>query len=243
MAAVTRMKGGPRPRRNEDPGGRDRRRGDGARQRAPRDAAPGWSRGGRLRARRGAARQRSTMPASSRWASPGSASAPRARSTPRRARSFQVANIDGWDDAVRRSGRRSPPSWGGPCRSATTSTSPSRRSVASERDGARLVPRRLLGHGRRRRHRDGRQAARRARLGRRDRPRLLEARRPPLQLRARGLRRGLRRPVGARGARPRARQGAPDGAVRADGEARAATASRAASGCARSRPATRWPRR
>ena len=80
---------------------------------------------------------------------------------------------------------------------------------------------RVLGHGGRRWHRDGRPEAHGPWLGRRDRARLLEARRPPLQLWPRGLRRGIRRPLGARGASPRARQGAPDGAVRADGEARA----------------------
>ena len=42
-------------------------------------------------------------------------------------------------------------------------------------------------------HRDGRAQAHRPRLGRRDRARVLEARRPPVQLRARRLRRGVRR--------------------------------------------------
>ena len=209
-----------RPRRDEDPGGRDERRVDGARQardgRPPARAVP--RRSSSSSPRRCA--RRSTTPVSSRWGSPASASARPGSIDVETGTVLQVANIEGWDapfplgptlaaelgrpvpDRERRQRR-------GRCRASLRC-----------RSRARLVPRRVLGHGRRRWHRDGRPAAHGPWLGRRDRARLLEARRPPLQLRPRGLRRGLRRPLGARGAGPRARQGASDGAVRADGEAR-----------------------
>ena len=60
---------------------------------------------------------------------------------------------------------------------------------------------------------DGRLRAR-ARLGGRDRPRLREARRAALQLRAPRLRRGLRRPGRARGPRPARGAEAQDGPLR-----------------------------
>jgi hypothetical protein len=49
---------------------------------------------------------------------------------------------------------------------------------------------------------------------------VLEARRSPVQLWSPRLRRGVRRPRSARGTGPRDGQGAPDDAVRPDGEAR-----------------------
>ena len=165
-------------------------------------------RGGHARARRGDARRARRRRGGADGTRRASASARRARSTPRRARSCR-------------------------CRTSTAGTTPyplgpaladelGRAGVDRQRrqrrgrgraplrrgPGLRLVPRRVLGDGRGRRHRHRRPASRRARVGRRDRPRLLEARRPPLQLRARRVRRGVRRARRARGPRARAREGA-----------------------------------
>ena len=149
------------------------------------DAAPGWSGRRGARARRGAAGGARRRGRRADGARRRSASALRARSTATTGTVGQVANIDGWErpfplgptlaDRVRAAGdgrqRRQRRGRG--------------RAAVRSRSGLRLVPRRVLGHRCRRRHRDGRQAARRPRVGRRDRARVLEARWAPLQLRSR----------------------------------------------------------
>ena len=222
MAVVTRMKGG------LDLGGTKiqavvtERRVDRARQRATGDAAQGRARRRSSSSSPRRCARRSTTPASSRWGSPGSASARRARSTPSRAPSLQVANIDGLGralparpDARRRAGAaradRQRRQRRGRCRA------PLRR-----RPRARLVPRRLLGHRRRRRHRDGRPAAHRAAA--RPARSATSARSPAAAAATAGSRAASRRTPAGGALEERARElaeGAPDGAVRADGEARA----------------------
>ena len=120
-----------RPRRNEDPGGRDERRVDGARQRATRDAAQGWPGGGRLRARRGAARRARRCRRRADGSRRDRDRRTGRRSTPSRAPCSRSRTSTAGTTRSR-SGRRSPTSSGGPSGSATTSTWPSTRSIASE---------------------------------------------------------------------------------------------------------------
>ena len=113
---------------------------------------------------------------------------------------IQVANIEGWDTPLparpgARRGARAPRDDRERRERRHRGRAPVRR-----RPGLRFVPRCLLGHRCRRRDRDGRATAPRARFGRRDRARLLQARRSSLQLRARRLCRGVRGPRCARGA-------------------------------------------
>ena len=209
-----------RPRRDEDPGRRDERRGDRARERTTGDTAQGRARGGRVRARRGVCARRSTTRASSRWVLPGIGVGAPGSIDAETGTVLQVPNIDGWDEPFPL-GPTLAAELGRPVRignDVNVAVDAEHRFGAGR--GLELVPRRVLGHRGRRWHRHGRPAADRARLGRRDRARVLEARRPPLQLRARGLRRGIRGARCARGPRTRAREGSADGAVRADGEAR-----------------------
>ena len=178
MAVVTRMKGG------LDLGGTKIQavvtNGESmvlgsARRETPRKGGP---RGGRLRARRGAARGARRC----RCRADGSRRDRRRRAGVDRRRVGHRAPggehrglgrpVPARADARRRAREARPDrerrQRGGRCRASLRC-----------RSWAQLVPRRLLGHGRRRRHRDGRPEAHGPWLGRRDRARLLEARRPP----------------------------------------------------------------
>ena len=96
----------------------------------------------------------------------------------------KVPNIDGWDE----------PFALGPALAKRLGVPPRGRPAG------RVVPRCLLGRGRGRRAGARRPARPRARLGRRDRPHVRQARRKAVQLRPAGLRRGVRQPRRTRGA-------------------------------------------